>query len=92
MKFAVIWTYKPDHTISATERFSQTGGMPPEGVTMLARWHDVSGNRGFAIAETDDASALATWCRKWNDLLSFEVFPVINDEEIAAVLSAVAKG
>jgi hypothetical protein len=64
-----------------------TGGMPPQGVTMLSRWHSIGSGRGFAIAETDDPVALSRWCREWSDLMSFEVLPVINDEQIAEVLA-----
>ena len=61
--------------------------MPPDGVTMLARWHDVAGRRGFAISETDDPLAIAKWCREWNDLMSFEIIPVVNDAQLATVLA-----
>jgi len=39
------------------------------------------------VARTDDASALARWTRQWNDLLEFEVIPVVDDQQLAAVLA-----
>jgi hypothetical protein len=86
MHFMVVWTFKPDHTKSTIARFNETGGAPPDGVKMVARWHDVSGSRGFAIAETDDAVAAAKWCHDWSDLLSFEVIPVLDDEQLVQVI------
>jgi hypothetical protein len=88
MHFIAIWTFAPEHAAAATQRFMETGAPPPDGVTMLARWHDVSGRRGFALARTDDAAAMAKWTRQWHDLLSFEVIPVVDDDQIAAVLGA----
>lgn len=87
MRFMTTWTFKPEQADATTERFRQTGGVPPEGVRMIARYHDVSGNRGWAISETDDAVAIATWCRQWNDVLTFDVVPILDDQELAAVLS-----
>ncbi|MDH3377074.1 MAG: DUF3303 domain-containing protein [Gammaproteobacteria bacterium] len=87
MHFITIWTFKPEQSKDAIERFKATGAMPPEGVTMLARWHDVAGNRGFAISECDDAVAASKWCHEWSDLLTFEVIPVLSDEQLGAVLA-----
>ena len=82
-----IWTFRPENTAEITERFIKTGAAPPDGVTMAARWFDVSGGRGFAIAETDDPLALTRWCRSWSDLMTFEAVPIINDEQLGQVLA-----
>lgn len=87
MQFMTIWTIKPDHMGSARERFQQTGAPPPEGVKMVGRWHDVAGGRGFNIAETDDATAIAKWCQQWADLLDFEIVPVMTDKQLSEVLA-----
>lgn len=87
MNFVTIWTFRPADRDSVIQRFGETGGPAPEGVTMLARWHDVAGGRGFAISETEDPLAMAKWCREWNDIMSFEIIPVVNDEQLVAVLS-----
>ena len=83
----IIWTFKPEHSKDAIARFTETGAPPPEGIKMLARWHDVSGRRGFAIAETVEAVAASKWCHEWSDLLSFEVIPIIDDEGLTKVLA-----
>jgi hypothetical protein len=41
-------------------RFKETGGISPKGVKMIGRWHDTNQRRGFAVAEADDAEAMAT--------------------------------
>ncbi|NKB48478.1 MAG: DUF3303 domain-containing protein [Alphaproteobacteria bacterium] len=87
MYFMTVWTFSPENSQATIERFMETGAVPPEGVTMLSRWHDAAGHRGFAISETDDPIALAKWCRGWTDLLEFEIIPVLNDEQLAAALS-----
>lgn len=87
MHFMIIWTFRPEHSDGAISRFTETGAPPPDGIEMISRWHDVAGHRGFALAHTDDATALARWTRQWNDLLSFEVVPVVDDQQLAAILA-----
>lgn len=88
MNFMVTRTFSPDATNATLERFASTGGMPPDGVKMVSRWHSVASGRGFALAEADDPVAPSKWCHNWNDLLTFEIFPVLDDEQITAVLAS----
>ena len=88
MQFMMIWTTSPDKINRTLERFGQTGALPPEGVTLQARWFEMGGGRGFMLAETDDPVTLASWCRQWGDLISFEVVPVIDDEQLKAAFAA----
>jgi len=86
MHFLSIWTFGPDHAKAAIERFLSEGADPPEGVTLVSRWHDAAGCRGFTVAAADDASAIAEWSLKWHDLISFEIIPVITDSELRTIL------
>jgi len=53
---------------------------------MTGRWHCAEGLRGFLVAESSDAEAIAKWTQSWTDLLSFEVTPVVTDEQLARVI------
>jgi Protein of unknown function (DUF3303) len=88
MLFMVTYTFGPDHRDKAQARFKSTGGLPGEGAKMIGRWHAVGGQRGFVLAETSDAVALGKWLQEWTDLLSFDVTPVNNDEDVMKVLGA----
>ena len=86
MKYLSTWVYDPSCVEAITERFMQTGGKAPEGVTMLGRWFDVAGGRGYALSESTDPIAMAKWTREWSDLMSFEVTPVLDDEQMVQLL------
>lgn len=86
MRFMVTWTFKPEHAQDTIKRFKETGAPSPDGVKLLSRWHDVAGRRGFALTETDDPIAAARMCRQWSDLLSFDVIPVLDDNELGQAL------
>ena len=86
MIFHITYQLSPERRTEAQGRFKQTGALPLAGVTMLGRWHSVEGLRGFTIAESSDAVAIAKWVQSWTDLLTFEIVPVVNDEEFARVI------
>jgi hypothetical protein len=88
MIFMTIYTFRPEQRKQAVARFLETGGAPPPGVKILARWHDVGGCRGYTIEESDDATAISAFGYRWNDLMTLETFPVINDEQLGKVLTS----
>ena len=87
MLFHITYQLSPEQRNEAQKRFKETGAPPPAGVTMTGRWHCAQGHRGFLIAESSDAEAIAKWLQDWTDLLTFEVTPVLNDEQITRVIS-----
>ena len=87
MHFAITYRIKTENRDAAQKRFMAGGGLPPDaGVKMVQRWHAVGGLRGFVIAEASDAVAIGKWMQEWTDLLTFDVTPILNDEEIQVVL------
>ena len=86
MLFKLAWTHSTDMRNATIKRFMETGGMPPESIAMHSRYHHVDGTGGFAICETDDASALHNWALDWTDLIKMEITLIMDDETIAGVL------
>jgi hypothetical protein len=86
MTFHITYQLSPERRNSAQKRFKETGARPPAGVTMAGRWHCAQGHKGFFIAESTSAEPIAKWLQEWTDLLTFEVTPVIIDEQLARVI------
>ena len=74
-----------------TARFLETGGLPPTGVTMHARWHSLGLDQVFVHVESDDPAAIYRYAAMWADVLEIEVVPVIEDAEAAAVLQSLSE-
>ena len=87
MLFTLAWTHTPHARNKTIKTFMATGGMPPEGVQMLSRYHNVDGSGGFAICETNDAGALANWALDWNGLIEIKITAIIDDETMGEVLT-----
>jgi len=86
MIYHIAFDYPPDSRAEVHDRFRQTGAPPPAEVKMLGRWHAAEGNRGWLICETDDDGGIARWLQEWTDLVTFEVTPVLTDEDFLEVI------
>ena len=86
MLFHITYELSPQERDQTQNRFKETGALPPEGVTMQGRWHSAAGLKGFMIAESSDSVAISKWTQGWTDLLSFEITPVLTDEQVGEVL------
>ena len=89
MKYILIWNLPTGTFKAAVARFLETGGAPPKGVTMLGRWHGMSG-QGVAIMESDDPKAVFEWRAQWSDMLEMTVTPCLEDADAGAVLASLA--
>ena len=86
MIHVIAWNFKPEHRDAIQARFKQTGGLPPEGVKMLGRWHGIGTNKGVCVAESSDALAVARWAQQWSDLMSFDIYPALTDADTAKTM------
>jgi len=57
MKFMSVWTVLPGTLRETVDRFLGGQGQPPEGVTLLGRWHKADCSGGFVLFETSNPSA-----------------------------------
>ena len=60
--------------------------MLPEGLTYLDSWVSADLERCFQLMECDDASLIERWTAEWEDLVDFEVVPVISSEQASMKL------
>ena len=67
--------------------------MLPPGLVYVDSWIDDRLGRCFQLMETDDPNLLDEWMREWNDLVKFEIVPLIGSTEAAArALSSDGRG
>ena len=87
MQYLMSYSMPSSNVDAASNRFLETqGAPPPDGVSLLGRWHAMAGRRGWMVIESDDVAAVHKYSRQWHDLLDFEIVPVIGDETIAQVM------
>ena len=81
MLFMVIERFKNGDAGLVGERFRRQGRMLPEGVAYHASWMDSSGARCFQIMEAPHVDSLAPWISRWDDLVDFEIVPVLTSAD-----------
>jgi hypothetical protein len=66
-------------------RAAERGRMLPRGLAYVRSWIDErSLDRCFQLMETEDRRLFDRWIANWNDLVEFEIVPVISSAEAAA--------
>ena len=86
MLFMVIERFKTGDPKPIGERFRKRGRMLPEGVLYQTSWIDPIGGRCFQIMETPSLESLREWTRRWDDLVDFEIVPVVTSAEYWATI------
>jgi len=66
-------------------RVQRKGRMLPEGLKYIGSWVEASYERCFQLMECDDASLFQKWTIQWQDLIDFEIIPVVESRQAAKV-------
>jgi len=83
MRYLVIENYvRGSEAVYA--RAAQQGRMLPDGLAYIDSWVDAGTlDRCFQLMETDVPSLFDEWIANWNDIVEFEIVPVITSSEAA---------
>ena len=81
MLYMIVEHFKNSDPLPVYRRFRDSGRMAPDGLSYIGSWIDDKLMRCFQLMEADDASLLEEWMANWNDLVDFEVFPVLSSSE-----------
>ncbi|GIH02759.1 hypothetical protein Rhe02_08260 [Rhizocola hellebori] len=91
MLFMVVERFRDHGARAVYERAREHGRMMPDGLRYVDSWVEASLSRCFQLMECDDLSLLMTWIGRWDDLIDFEVVPVVTSGEASAVVNAVSR-
>ena len=81
MLFMVIERFKNRDARAVYRRFQEKGRMAPAGLQYVGSWIEANFDRCFQLMECDDARLLQQWVAAWNDLIEFEIVPVVPSAE-----------
>ena len=70
------------------ERAAEHGRLLPPGLDYVDSWVDERLDRCFQLMRTDDAKLLDEWTKRWEDLVEFEIVPVIASTQAAEQIAA----
>ena len=84
MLFMIIEHFRDGDAAPVYERFRDEGRLAPEGLRYVASWVTSDLKHCYQVMECDDESLLQAWIARWEDLVEFEVIPVIPSADAAA--------
>ena len=88
MLFMVIETFKDQDAKAVYQRLRERGRSTPEGLHFLQSWVSADVSRCFQLMETDDVTTFQRWIAEWQDVMGFEVIPVVEGKHTAIALGA----
>lgn len=77
----VVERFRNGDAVPVYRRFRDRGRLAPAGLHYVASWVDEQLERCYQLMETDDRALLDAWIANWNDLVEFEVYPVLTSAQ-----------
>lgn len=87
MLFMVIERFKNQDGRAVYSRFEEQGRMLPDGLTYLGSWIEPNFDRCFQLMECDDLRLFQQWVVRWQDLIEFEIVPVVGSKEVVETIT-----
>lgn len=87
MLFMVIERFRNRDAEAVYRRFRERGRMLPEGLEYIDSWTAASFDRCFQLMACEDPSLFQQWTARWQDLVEFEIIPVLSSKEAANAIA-----
>ena len=81
--YMIIERFKNGDAAPVYRRFRDRGRMAPDGLNYIASWVDHDLTTCYQVMGTADRTLLDQWMANWQDLVEFEVHPVITSAQAA---------
>ncbi len=88
MLFMVIETLKEQDGKAVYERLRDSGRHMPDGLNFIQSWVSADLSRCFQLMETEDLTTFQRWIAEWQDVMGFEVIPVVEGKHTAIAFGA----
>ena len=87
MLYMIVEHFRDGDPLPVYRRFRDHGRLAPEGVRYVASWVSDDLRRCFQVMDCEEPQLLAQWTARWEDLIEFEIVPVITSAEAAAAVA-----
>jgi hypothetical protein len=81
--YMVIENFRYGDAVPVYRRLRDRGRLAPTGLSYVSSWVNDKLDRCYQLMETEDHALLDQWIANWNDIVDFEVYPVISSKEAA---------
>ena len=88
MLYMVIERFVDSNPKPIYARLAEKGRMMPEGLIYVSSWISEDFSTCWQVMETEESAKFEEWISEWNDLVEFEVVPVMASAEARAKFSS----
>jgi hypothetical protein len=85
--FMVIERFRDGDAAAVYRRFRERGRMAPDGLRYVDSWVETGFERCFQLMECEDPRLLEQWTANWQDLVEFEIVPVVTSRQAAETIA-----
>jgi hypothetical protein len=82
--FLIVEHFRNGDAKPVYNRFRTRGRLAPDGLRYLGSWVTPDLARCYQVMECDDRALLDEWMAAWQDIVEFEIHPVITSAEASA--------
>lgn len=88
MLFMVIERFRDHNAVAVYRRYHERGRMFPQGMKYIDSWVEPNFDRCFQLMECADPDLFEQWTVHWQDLVEFEIVPVVTSKEARNEISS----
>ncbi|HUS12658.1 MAG TPA: DUF3303 family protein [Pyrinomonadaceae bacterium] len=88
MLYMVIERFKNRDAVPVYQRFREQGRLMPAGLKYIESWTTAALDCCFQLMEASNRGAFQEWTAKWDDLIDFEIVPVVSSKEAVALITS----
>jgi len=87
MLYMVVEHFRGGDARPVYRRFRDEGRLAPDGLRYVASWVSDDFRRCYQVMECDDPKLLVEWTAKWDDLVDFEIVPVMTSADAVTAIA-----
>jgi len=84
MLYMIIEHYRNGDPAPVYQRFRDRGRMAPDGLRYVSSFVTTDFAHCYQVMESDDEALIRQWISHWEDIVDFEIIPVVTSAEAAA--------
>ncbi|MGB7622152.1 MAG: DUF3303 family protein [Terriglobia bacterium] len=85
--YMVVENFRGGNPIPAYRRFRDRGRLTPDGLRYINSWVSADFSRCYQLMECEDRQLIDRWIAHWDDLVEFEIVPVVTSTEAVEALT-----
>lgn len=87
MLYMIVEHFRGGDPLPVYRRFRDRGRLAPDGLRYVSSWVTDDLRHCWQVMECDDEALLRQWIAAWDDIVDFEVFPVVTSAQAAAAVA-----